>query len=104
MRAFIFAGNTPLHLALESGHAEVAVKLIEAGADRDRVRAAHLIIYHIRVLMGWCCRQIAMGKLRSNLKELADKSNVVSENTCVIDAVLLRHNEGTTRNLGKLMS
>lgn len=51
MRAFIFAGNTPLHLALESGHAEVAVKLIEAGADRDRVRAVHLILYQIRVLM-----------------------------------------------------
>ena len=32
-------GNTPLHLALESGHAEVAVKLILAGADRERVRA-----------------------------------------------------------------
>jgi len=32
-------GNTPLHLALESGHAEVAVKLIEAGADRDRTNS-----------------------------------------------------------------
>jgi len=30
------AGNTPLHLAMESGHAEVAVALIEAGADRQR--------------------------------------------------------------------
>ncbi|GAA6059601.1 hypothetical protein JCM10212_005100 [Sporobolomyces blumeae] len=30
------AGNTPLHLAIESGHAEVAVALIEAGADRHR--------------------------------------------------------------------
>ncbi len=30
-------GNTPLHLALESGHAEAAVKLIVAGADRERV-------------------------------------------------------------------
>lgn len=30
------AGNTPLHLAIESGFAEVAVALIEAGADRDR--------------------------------------------------------------------
>lgn len=29
-------GNTPLHLAIESGHGEVAVALIEAGADRDR--------------------------------------------------------------------
>ncbi|OCB84736.1 ankyrin [Sanghuangporus baumii] len=29
-------GNTPLHLAMESGHAEVAVMLIEVGADRDR--------------------------------------------------------------------
>ncbi|KAI5474195.1 26S proteasome non-ATPase regulatory subunit 10, partial [Pseudohyphozyma bogoriensis] len=29
-------GNTPLHLAVESGHAEVAVALIEGGADRDR--------------------------------------------------------------------
>ncbi|GAA5999032.1 ankyrin repeat domain-containing protein [Rhodotorula paludigena] len=30
------AGNTPLHLAIESGHAEAAVALIEAGADRDK--------------------------------------------------------------------
>ncbi|CCA73881.1 related to 26s proteasome subunit p28 [Serendipita indica DSM 11827] len=29
-------GNTPLHLAMESGHAEAAVMLIEAGADRGR--------------------------------------------------------------------
>ncbi|KAH8118108.1 ankyrin repeat-containing domain protein [Phellopilus nigrolimitatus] len=31
--------NTPLHLAMESAHAEVAVMLIEAGADRERVSA-----------------------------------------------------------------
>ncbi|EPQ53970.1 ankyrin [Gloeophyllum trabeum ATCC 11539] len=30
-------GNTPLHLAMESAHAEAAVLLIEAGADRGRV-------------------------------------------------------------------
>jgi len=30
-------GNTPLHLALESGHGDAAVVLIEAGADRERV-------------------------------------------------------------------
>jgi 26S proteasome non-ATPase regulatory subunit 10 len=30
------AGNTPLHLAIESGHAELAVVLIEGGADRER--------------------------------------------------------------------
>ncbi|EIN03956.1 ankyrin, partial [Punctularia strigosozonata HHB-11173 SS5] len=29
-------GNTPLHLAMESAHAEAAVLLIEAGADRTR--------------------------------------------------------------------
>lgn len=29
-------GNTPLHLAIESGHAEAAVALIDGGADRDR--------------------------------------------------------------------
>jgi len=29
-------GNTPLHLAMESAHAEAAVLLIEAGADRGR--------------------------------------------------------------------
>ncbi|KAF9223333.1 ankyrin [Gyrodon lividus] len=29
-------GNTPLHLAMESVHAEAAVLLIEAGADRGR--------------------------------------------------------------------
>ena len=32
------SGNTPLHLAMESGHAEAAVLLIEAGADRHRVQ------------------------------------------------------------------
>lgn len=31
------AGNTPLHLAMESAHAEAACLLIEAGADRTRV-------------------------------------------------------------------
>ncbi|EJU04533.1 ankyrin [Dacryopinax primogenitus] len=30
-------GNTPLHLAMESAHAEAAVTLIEAGADRSRI-------------------------------------------------------------------
>ncbi|KAI0063084.1 putative proteolysis and peptidolysis-related protein [Artomyces pyxidatus] len=30
-------GNTPLHLAMESAHAEAAALLIEAGADRSRV-------------------------------------------------------------------
>ncbi|KAF9007451.1 ankyrin repeat-containing domain protein [Cyathus striatus] len=29
-------GNTPLHLAMESAHAEAAVVLINAGADRSR--------------------------------------------------------------------
>ncbi|KAI0034559.1 ankyrin repeat-containing domain protein, partial [Vararia minispora EC-137] len=29
-------GNTPLHLAMESAHAESAALLIEAGADRSR--------------------------------------------------------------------
>ncbi|KIP08029.1 hypothetical protein PHLGIDRAFT_70090, partial [Phlebiopsis gigantea 11061_1 CR5-6] len=29
-------GNTPLHLAMESAHAEAACLLIEAGADRSR--------------------------------------------------------------------
>lgn len=33
------AGNTPLHLAVESGFAQVAVALIEAGADRERCDA-----------------------------------------------------------------
>ena len=37
IRILFWVGNTPLHLAMESGHAEVAVMLIEAGADRDRV-------------------------------------------------------------------
>ncbi|KAF9516108.1 hypothetical protein BS47DRAFT_703484 [Hydnum rufescens UP504] len=29
-------GNTPLHLAMESGHGDAAILLIEAGADRTR--------------------------------------------------------------------
>jgi len=32
-------GNTPLHLAMDSAHAAAAVLLINAGADRTRVRA-----------------------------------------------------------------
>jgi len=32
-------GNTPLHLAMESAHAEAAVVLIEAGADRGRLNS-----------------------------------------------------------------
>ncbi|KAJ8520735.1 hypothetical protein ONZ45_g2454 [Pleurotus djamor] len=36
-------GNTPLHLAMESGHAEAAVLLINAGADRDRTNQDGLI-------------------------------------------------------------
>lgn len=34
---FYASGNTPLHLAVESGHADAAILLIEAGADRTRV-------------------------------------------------------------------
>ena len=30
------ATNTPLHLAIESGHGDAAVALINAGADRER--------------------------------------------------------------------
>lgn len=36
------SGNTPLHLAMESAHAEAAVLLIEAGADRERVRTKYI--------------------------------------------------------------
>ena len=35
--SFDILGNTPLHLAMESAHAEAAIMLIEAGADRSRV-------------------------------------------------------------------
>lgn len=34
---FFHQGNTPLHLAMDSAHAEAAVVLINAGADRSRV-------------------------------------------------------------------
>ncbi|KAG7562477.1 hypothetical protein FFLO_02056 [Filobasidium floriforme] len=33
------AGNTALHLAMESGHGEAAITLIEAGADRERTNS-----------------------------------------------------------------
>lgn len=33
-------GNTPLHLAMESGHGDAAVLLIKKGADRGRVRSS----------------------------------------------------------------
>lgn len=36
-------GNTPLHLAIESGHGEAAVTLLEAGADRERVSEAFAV-------------------------------------------------------------
>lgn len=35
-------GNTPLHLAMESAHAEAAALLVEAGADRSRVSISSL--------------------------------------------------------------
>lgn len=35
-------GNTPLHLAMESAHAQAAVLLIEAGADRSRTNLEDL--------------------------------------------------------------
>jgi len=34
---FSIIGNTPLHLAMDSAHAQAAVLLINAGADRGRV-------------------------------------------------------------------
>ena len=37
-KARLNKGNTPLHLAMESAHGETAALLIEAGADRSRVR------------------------------------------------------------------
>ncbi|KAJ4480237.1 ankyrin repeat-containing domain protein [Lentinula aciculospora] len=33
----VHLGNTPLHLAMDSAHAQAAVVLIEAGADRSRL-------------------------------------------------------------------
>ncbi|KIM57427.1 hypothetical protein SCLCIDRAFT_1136163 [Scleroderma citrinum Foug A] len=36
-------GNTPLHLAMESAHAQAAVLLIEAGADRTRTNLEDVI-------------------------------------------------------------
>lgn len=41
---FLRQGNTPLHLAMDSAHAEAAVVLINAGADRSRVGSPP--IYH----------------------------------------------------------
>lgn len=42
MWELIRPGNTPLHLAFESGHGEAAVVLLEAGADRERVSSSDL--------------------------------------------------------------
>ncbi|KAH7928124.1 ankyrin, partial [Leucogyrophana mollusca] len=36
------SGNTPLHLAMESAHAQAAVLLVEAGADRERTNLDNL--------------------------------------------------------------
>lgn len=38
------AGFTPLHLAMESGHGDAAVILLEAGADRERVRLCLVLL------------------------------------------------------------
>ena len=40
----LIVGNTPLHLALESGHGDAAVVLIEAGADRERVSRSQILM------------------------------------------------------------
>lgn len=41
-------GNTPLHLAMDSAHAEAAVVLINAGADRTRVRIpVYISVWHL---------------------------------------------------------
>lgn len=43
---FLNPGNTPLHLAMDSGHAEAAVALINAGADRTRVSLPNFGMEH----------------------------------------------------------
>ena len=45
LKARLIKGNTPLHLAMESAHGETAALLIEAGADRSRVRFRVCCIY-----------------------------------------------------------
>jgi len=40
---FSIIGNTPLHLAMDSAHAQAAVLLINAGADRGRVSFSEAI-------------------------------------------------------------
>lgn len=46
-----FSGNTPLHLAMESAHAQAAVMLIEAGADRGRVRPLTLPLVPVLMVL-----------------------------------------------------
>ena len=43
----LYQGNTPLHLAMESAHAESAALLIEAGADRTRVCPIYLLVFRV---------------------------------------------------------
>lgn len=49
-------GNTPLHLAMESAHAEAACLLIEAGADRTRVSRLTLALTKFTGLRRPICR------------------------------------------------
>lgn len=55
-------GNTPLHLAMESAHAEAACLLIEAGADRERVS-----------------QYVAAGAVRRSLTSSLRQTNLDSE-------------------------
>ena len=85
-----FLGNTPLHLAMESAHAEAACLLIEAGADRTRVRFLHVRYLKIvklihtsritwmgkpqKVLRGWAVRNNGeRGRMSSNAVEKSEK-------------------------------
>ena len=69
-----FSGNTPLHLAMESAHAEAACLLIEAGADRTRVRLCHIRYLKIIKLIH-TSRITWMGKRQKALKGWAVRNN-----------------------------
>jgi hypothetical protein len=71
-------GNTPLHLAMESGHAEAAVMLIEAGADRGRVSSASKSLD--REIDRFSNSKTQTGRFQRRLKVLEGKSKNESRN------------------------
>ena len=81
-------GNTPLHLAMDSGYAEVAVLLIDKGADRTRVSVPSCIVFGMKPFIYLLVlRKIWMVRLRRAFQEWEVASNIWPENMLLITVV-----------------